>query len=65
MADEVQETLGRSYGMPELDDADLDAGNVALFQSNNGSKRLERLTLFYMGVCDQPILHGGKKCPSI
>lgn len=28
MADEVQETLGRSYGMPELDDADLEAGCV-------------------------------------
>ena len=25
-ADEVQEALGRSYGMPEIDDADLDAG---------------------------------------
>lgn len=26
MADEVQETLGRSYGMPELDEGDLEAG---------------------------------------
>lgn len=25
-ADEIQETLGRSYGMPEIDEADLDAG---------------------------------------
>lgn len=30
LADEVQETLGRSYGMPELDDADLDAELDAL-----------------------------------
>ena len=26
MADEVQEALGRSYGMPDVDEADLDAG---------------------------------------
>lgn len=25
-ANEVQEALGRTYGMPEIDDADLDAG---------------------------------------
>ena len=25
-ANEVQEALGRTYGMPEMDDADLDAG---------------------------------------
>ena len=25
-ANEVQEALGRQYGMPELDDVDLDAG---------------------------------------
>ena len=25
-ANEVQETLGRQYGMPEMDDADLEAG---------------------------------------
>lgn len=25
-ADEVQQALGRSYGMPEIDDADLEAG---------------------------------------
>ena len=24
-ANEVQEALGRTYGMPEMDDADLDA----------------------------------------
>jgi len=29
-ADEVQEALGRSYGMPEIDDADLDAELDAL-----------------------------------
>ena len=28
LADEVQETLGRSYGMPDLDEADLDAGLI-------------------------------------
>ena len=27
ITDEIQETLGRSYGMPDLDEADLDAGN--------------------------------------
>ena len=27
-ANEVQEALGRQYGMPELDDADLDAGEL-------------------------------------
>ena len=27
-ANEVQEVLSRSYGMPELDDADLEAGKV-------------------------------------
>lgn len=26
MTDEINESLGRSYGMPELDDADLEAG---------------------------------------
>ena len=25
-ADEVQEIMGRSYGMPEMDEADLEAG---------------------------------------
>lgn len=30
LADEVQETLGRSYGMPELDEADLEAELDAL-----------------------------------
>lgn len=25
-ANEVQDALGRTYGMPEMDDADLDAG---------------------------------------
>ncbi len=25
-ANEVQEALGRQYGMPEMDDADLEAG---------------------------------------
>ena len=29
-ANEVQEALGRQYGMPELDDADLDAGKHAI-----------------------------------
>ena len=29
-ANEVQEALGRTYGMPEMDDADLDAGIVDL-----------------------------------
>ena len=29
MADEVQQALGRSYGMPELDEGDLEAGKAA------------------------------------
>ena len=28
-ANEVQEVLSRSYGMPELDDADLEAGMIS------------------------------------
>ena len=31
MADEIQETLGRSYGMPDMDEADLEAGLYFLF----------------------------------
>ena len=30
-ANEVQEALGRQYGMPEIDDADLDAGLKSSF----------------------------------
>jgi len=30
-ANEVQEALGRTYGMPEMDDADLDAGSYISF----------------------------------
>lgn len=29
-ANEIQETLGRQYGMPEMDDDDLEAGTVLL-----------------------------------
>jgi len=28
MADEVQQALGRSYGMPDLDEGDLEAGII-------------------------------------
>lgn len=28
-ANEVQDALGRQYGMPEIDDADLDAGTIS------------------------------------
>ena len=31
MTDEIQETLGRSYGMPDLDEDDLEAGKVFLY----------------------------------
>ena len=36
-ANEIQETLGRQYGMPEMDDDDLEAGigirNEILYQA--------------------------------
>lgn len=28
-ANEIQEAMSRSYGTPELDDADLEAGNIS------------------------------------
>ena len=31
-ANEIQESLSRTYGMPELDDADLDAGRCILMK---------------------------------
>ena len=39
-ANEVQEALGRTYGMPEIDDADLDAG-INNFQWR--AKNIQRL----------------------
>ena len=38
IANEVQETLGRTYGMPEdLDEADLEAGSVCKVNAYNFS----------------------------
>ena len=38
IANEVQETLGRTYGMPEdLDEADLEAGSVCEVNAYNFS----------------------------
>lgn len=33
-ANEVQEALGRSYGMPEVDDEELEAGLLIFFFQN-------------------------------
>ena len=33
-ANEVQEALGRQYGTPEIDEADLEAGNNIILRSN-------------------------------
>ena len=33
-ANEVQEALGRQYGTPEIDEADLEAGKSMILRSN-------------------------------
>ena len=53
-ANEVQEALGRQYGMPELDDADLDAGRLSdIYKEFNTRVKYISSTLYCMRV----ILH--------
>ena len=44
-ANEVQEALGRTYGMPEIDDADLDAGinNIKWRENDNWDVFLDKV----------------------
>ena len=50
MADEVQETLGRQYGMPdELDEADLEAGKHVF--SGIGKQQTLYIWVFLLAAC--------------
>lgn len=42
-ANEVQEALGRSYGMPEVDDDELEAGLLFFFLMKIKTKDYEKL----------------------
>lgn len=45
-ANEVQEALGRSYGMPEVDDDELEAGLLFVFSWNLRQNTMNNLFLF-------------------
>ena len=49
-ANEVQEALGRTYGMPDIDDADLDAGKFrnALYPHHLLAIRFFILYMFFL-----------------